>query len=523
MPPYNPPPWYHRDRIVLDLDDNPIECWHEIPLVCSSDMEGWELEAITRTNTAISLSAIRARMPSRIWKGGKMRDLYSLNTLRMRMSRFRLQAGLTAWNEREGTRQMKEEISRILGQECIRKNSTRPFGRDLTAAEMERVKAQNKGTAPQRSRKGRLANHDDEFDEDSDGRAHDRERDGLDSESEEDVSSKNPTNAYSQTSRNSPARFIHSHIASVPGFLSRGNMDHNLKRTRHWVAEIKDEESDNEEPGLPVKRRYVTQSRVRSDQTTMSTRGKSKHVSPLEGHGMPWAHRESYAHAPPPGSQRRDTIDQRRARVQARSLLPAPGYTVRALGRNFASSHSRNQGQRGRLVQSLLDYSEDELKEEMNSVANDVPYQASSTLANIQSVATRPTLQTWTDPILRREPSGNENLVVPSRQTGLHLFKEASFNQVDPSAQDDGGYNPFAVLSASDRVEQLQTATNLGRQISESDQLDSSLTSDMLGEDVDLSAFQVPSDTFLMQGLIGDSVPLDDQSQYQQSQGLDVL
>ncbi len=125
-------------------------------------MSGAELEAISRTNPDIPLSALRARMPAQIVKGLKFRPLYDLNTLRMRMGRFRMKAGCIAWNEREGSKQIKYELAMILGPRCIGENSTRSFGRDLSTLEVDSLKAVNKGTVPQRSRKKRPAGTDDE-------------------------------------------------------------------------------------------------------------------------------------------------------------------------------------------------------------------------------------------------------------------------------------------------------------------------------------------------------------------------
>jgi hypothetical protein len=125
-------------------------------------MSGAELEAISRTNPDIPLSALRARMPAQIVKGLKFRPLYDLNTLRMRMGRFRMKAGCIAWNEREGSKQIKYELAMILGPRCIGENSTRSFGRDLSTLEVDSLKAVNKGTVPQRSRKKQPAGTDDE-------------------------------------------------------------------------------------------------------------------------------------------------------------------------------------------------------------------------------------------------------------------------------------------------------------------------------------------------------------------------
>lgn len=54
--------WYYRGRIVLDMDNHPVKKYSNIPACCSSDMEGWLMEAISRLDGRITQADFRARM-----------------------------------------------------------------------------------------------------------------------------------------------------------------------------------------------------------------------------------------------------------------------------------------------------------------------------------------------------------------------------------------------------------------------------------------------------------------------------
>ena len=143
----------HENRVVLDLDCHPVKAYREIPLVCSSEMEGFAMEAIRRLNTNITHKDFRARMPryrAHDWDSQGERPLYSLSAIGMRMTRFRERAGCIAWGERAGTGNFREFIENLLPESCITANSTENF-RDLTTAEINAMKAGNKGKFPERA------------------------------------------------------------------------------------------------------------------------------------------------------------------------------------------------------------------------------------------------------------------------------------------------------------------------------------------------------------------------------------
>ena len=134
----------YRGHIVLDLDNDPVLKWHEIPLVLSSAYEGYDMEVVRRLNPQITYRDFRARMPRSFIKGSKVKSAWGASTLSMRNTRFRLSACCLAWEDREGSDKLKGYLDSLLPQECQDANSTEGF-RDLTAYEVEKAKAANKG------------------------------------------------------------------------------------------------------------------------------------------------------------------------------------------------------------------------------------------------------------------------------------------------------------------------------------------------------------------------------------------
>lgn len=143
---YKPKKWYDENRIVLDMNDQPIKKWRELPLVLSSELEGFMMEGIRRLQPKISVKDFRARMPKIIVAGPKneSRRIYGLSTLAMRMSRFRLGACCVAWGDRDVSDSFKDFIDQILPESCHAQNSTKAF-RDLTAYETKKALEVRKG------------------------------------------------------------------------------------------------------------------------------------------------------------------------------------------------------------------------------------------------------------------------------------------------------------------------------------------------------------------------------------------
>ena len=151
-PTYTPETWYDDDRIIIDLDNRPVKKWLELPLVISSEFEGFMMEGIRRLNGNITIRDFRARMPKSIPKGSGVntREVYGLSTLGMRMSRFRLKACCIAWSDRDGGDSIKDYFDKLLPENCHAENSTKNF-RDLTAYETAKAVEPNKGVFSSRA------------------------------------------------------------------------------------------------------------------------------------------------------------------------------------------------------------------------------------------------------------------------------------------------------------------------------------------------------------------------------------
>lgn len=150
MSPNTPETWIFRGRIVLGTDDKPVKKWHELPLVLSSEYEGYEMEVVRRLNPKITFADIRARMPRFFLIGTRWTSDLGGSTLSMRNKRFRLAACCLAWTDRQGSRNIKAYLDTLLPAECLTANSTENF-RDLTLHEVEQAGAANEGNFPERA------------------------------------------------------------------------------------------------------------------------------------------------------------------------------------------------------------------------------------------------------------------------------------------------------------------------------------------------------------------------------------
>ena len=139
------PIWIFEDKVVIDFKSDAVLAYPEMPSTCSSAMEGWELEAIARTNLAITMKDFIARMP--------VRDQPKPNALSMRRNRFRWHHGLSTWGSRGGTAPINDFMDAFHPEVCKAQNSIR-FSRDLHPDEYDQLKEINKGKFPERKRKG---------------------------------------------------------------------------------------------------------------------------------------------------------------------------------------------------------------------------------------------------------------------------------------------------------------------------------------------------------------------------------
>ena len=131
---------------MLDRNSTPMRDFPTtLPATCSSTMEEWLLVAILHADTRIQIGDIHGRMSNEAVNLGT-------NTLSMRMTRFRLEAGLLPREQRGGSDGLKEGYKKVLGERCFTENSTHSFGRKLTRQEIAEVKQPNQGKFSQKSK-----------------------------------------------------------------------------------------------------------------------------------------------------------------------------------------------------------------------------------------------------------------------------------------------------------------------------------------------------------------------------------
>jgi len=134
-------------RVVLGPDASPIRDFRDIPKLCSSQMEGFRMEAISRMDSRIAISDFRARM---------MRDgLPGANAISMRKTRFRNRGRCLAWDRRAGTDFYEVKLRKEMTQDMIDRNSTEGL-EDLSSGKVEKLQLETAGKAPARSGKRAL-------------------------------------------------------------------------------------------------------------------------------------------------------------------------------------------------------------------------------------------------------------------------------------------------------------------------------------------------------------------------------
>lgn len=501
-----------EDRVVLDSDDNPIKLWPELPLLCSSKMSGAELEAISRTNPEIPLSAIRARMP---WpfKGGNLCAPPELNALRMRMRRFRNNAGLIAWNKREGSRQIKEELFKILGSKCIHENSTRSFGRDLTKEEVDKVLGVNEGTAPQRSRRKKRSA---ESEEGPIAPNLKRQKNTLSSFAQEQFygqagpsvrtssegQENNPklggfpkpkpqgqTRAHTQPNLNEsddgyeflPAKRLYAEPKNHHGDpqiqRSRGGSEHRLcgrpsdvlsslpslgaqghtrKRERHWAEEDSDDETDGEDLAPPMKRPYSSRIPPRSNQAMGSPATVARRTSGTKHLSSAPTHRRANDNILFKGSQLRRHFAEHKTTI---SLSQPPIHT----------SSMATPGKEERIYKRASSH---------------------------QGEAVHPTPSLQTVKTVPREASGNHTQS-KAQQTNSYVSHKASGDIIQPfrSEMPTNVLGPQALqpnelasaLGLGDSIEPLGTSSAPSAKTIVTPQTDTALMSDIFGADIVLT------------------------------------
>ncbi|KAI4086933.1 MAG: hypothetical protein LQ344_007159 [Seirophora lacunosa] len=148
---------YVDGMLVIDSTNRPVRAWPELNLTVSSNVEGFRLEALQRTNPHISAADILARMPPNITKARKggnevIPQQLKPNALSMRKRVFRGNHGMLSWTAREGTSEIKNYLDSLLGPELVAQNNTRDM-RPLSADETQHMMfVLGKGKHPERSR-----------------------------------------------------------------------------------------------------------------------------------------------------------------------------------------------------------------------------------------------------------------------------------------------------------------------------------------------------------------------------------
>ncbi|MCJ1416080.1 hypothetical protein MMC32_002415 [Xylographa parallela] len=141
-------------ELILDIVNDPLLDYPELPDTISSCEKPAFLEAWFRSNSRIVMKDIRARMPQDPkgnWDGGV--DPIRSGTIGMRMTRFRETHGMISWRKKKGSEQIKAYMDSILPQACKDANSIEGF-RVLHPHEKYALHLNNIGQMPERSHAG---------------------------------------------------------------------------------------------------------------------------------------------------------------------------------------------------------------------------------------------------------------------------------------------------------------------------------------------------------------------------------
>ena len=142
-------------QVVLDINDNAILAYAELPATISSEIEPEFLIAFHRLNHNITMPDIRARMlrhpTGKRSRQGVDGDPIRTGNLSMRMTRCREKAGMFSWQKRVGSSDIKAYIDALLPQRCRDENSIANF-RDLYPHEIAGMRLVLVGKHPERTR-----------------------------------------------------------------------------------------------------------------------------------------------------------------------------------------------------------------------------------------------------------------------------------------------------------------------------------------------------------------------------------
>ncbi|KAI4114214.1 MAG: hypothetical protein LQ338_008031 [Usnochroma carphineum] len=142
--------WYiHDGRVVVDLNDDAMYDYPELPVTLASNADPWLLLTVMRMNNTISLQDLRGRMI-----GDPKRDRVDpmgRNRISMNMQRFRKFACCLTWNTIRAIDTQRDYLDNKLPRRCIRQNSTKSF-RMLHAWEVAELDTKDAGKYLSRTR-----------------------------------------------------------------------------------------------------------------------------------------------------------------------------------------------------------------------------------------------------------------------------------------------------------------------------------------------------------------------------------
>ena len=143
-------------KVLLDFRGEPLRDFPNLPLVISSHVEGWRVEAWLRADARMHVSDITARLPvkwARNPAGQRVpMPIYGDGTIRERATKFRNKAGLITWTSK-GDPKIEKFMDELRTPTERRNNLT--TSRNLTRKEQGSMKEINLGTRPDRAQAGR--------------------------------------------------------------------------------------------------------------------------------------------------------------------------------------------------------------------------------------------------------------------------------------------------------------------------------------------------------------------------------
>lgn len=140
-------------KLLKDFDGKSLRDFPSLPLVISSKVEGWRVEAWMRSDSRMKITDIIARIPVK-WAinlaGHQIPvPIHSSGSVRERARIFRNNAGLITWNPHGGDPKIERFMDDL--RSPAEKSKNQAIGRDLTDLEKASMEKLNVGTRPDRA------------------------------------------------------------------------------------------------------------------------------------------------------------------------------------------------------------------------------------------------------------------------------------------------------------------------------------------------------------------------------------